>query len=144
MKFVKLLVLPLAVLLSSTSCKQKETENKGEAQETAKYTADWESLKQHETPEWFLDAKFGIYCHWGPYSVPEFESEWYAHWMYVNKDNPEARDGKASIFYDHHVKTYGPLNEFGYKDFIPMFKAENFDPAAWADLFQKAFCNVGQ
>ncbi|SHJ10092.1 alpha-L-fucosidase [Pseudozobellia thermophila] len=107
----------------------------GQAQE---YTSDWESLRQHETPEWFLDAKFGIYCHWGPYSVPEFKNEWYSHWMYVNKDNPEAKDGKASEFYDYHVKTYGPLNEFGYKDFIPMFKAEKFNAAEWADLFEKA------
>ncbi|MGB5264757.1 MAG: alpha-L-fucosidase, partial [Lutimonas sp.] len=102
------------------------------------YKADWESLKQHKTPDWFLDAKFGIYCHWGPYSVPAHETEWYAHWMYVNADNPEARDGKAHEIYNYHVKTYGSLNEFGYKDFIPMFKAENFDAAEWADLFQKA------
>ncbi|WP_276166157.1 alpha-L-fucosidase [Zobellia alginiliquefaciens] len=102
------------------------------------YQADWESLKQHTTPEWFLDAKFGIYCHWGPYSVPEFKNEWYSHWMYVNKDNPEAKNGKASQFYEHHVNTYGPLDEFGYKDFIPMFTAEKFDAAEWADLFEKS------
>ena len=102
------------------------------------YDADWESLTKHENPEWFLDAKFGIYCHWGPYSVPEFKNEWYSHWMYVNKDNPEAKNGKASEFYEHHVKTYGPLDKFGYKDFIPMFTAEKFNAAEWADLFQKA------
>ncbi|PKA99686.1 alpha-L-fucosidase [Flavobacteriaceae bacterium MAR_2009_75] len=103
-----------------------------------KYKAEWKSLKQHQTPDWFLDAKFGIYCHWGPYSVPEFKNEWYSHWMYVNKDNPEASNGKASEFYDHHVETYGKLNEFGYKDFIPMFKAEKFDASEWAELFQNA------
>ncbi|MEW4925691.1 alpha-L-fucosidase [Algibacter sp. 2305UL17-15] len=102
------------------------------------YQPDWESLKQHETPEWFLDAKFGIYCHWGPYSVPEYGNEWYAHWMYVNENNPEAKNGEASKFYKHHVETYGPLNKFGYKDFIPLFKAEKFDAAEWADLFEKA------
>lgn len=106
--------------------------------QTVAYKADWESLKQHKTPEWFLDAKFGIYCHWGPYSVPEFKNEWYSHWMYVNKNNPEAKNGEASEYYKHHVATYGPLEDFGYKDFIPMFKAEKFDAAEWADLFEKA------
>lgn len=115
-------------------CKQ---EKKKESTVQKEQSVSWESL-QHETPAWFLDAKFGIYCHWGPYSVPEFESEWYAHWMYVNANNPEAVDGKASKFFTHHVETYGPLDEFGYKDFIPMFKAEKFDPAEWAELFKQA------
>ncbi len=100
------------------------------------YQADWESLRQHTTPEWFRDAKFGIYCHWGPYSVPEFENEWYSHWMYCNDNNPEHELGKK--YYEHHVKTYGPLNEFGYKDLVPLFKAEKFNAAEWADLFEKA------
>ncbi|WP_343328547.1 alpha-L-fucosidase [Polaribacter staleyi] len=112
--------------------KQRVTENKIE------YKADWESLKQHQTPEWFLDAKFGIYCHWGPYSIPAYKNEWYSHWMYVNKDNPEAKNGKASEFYEHHTKTYGSVDKFGYKDFIPMFTAEKFDPVEWADLFEKS------
>ncbi|MFS4466691.1 alpha-L-fucosidase [Maribacter sp. 2210JD10-5] len=100
------------------------------------FKLDWDTLKKHETPEWFKDAKFGIYCHWGPYSVPAYENEWYSHWMYVNPDNPEYPQGKK--FYEHHIRTYGPLNEFGYKDFVPMFTAEKFDAAAWADLFEKA------
>ncbi|TNJ46586.1 alpha-L-fucosidase [Tamlana fucoidanivorans] len=127
----------LATCLIAISCKEVKHEQ-AQGEKEPKYTKDWESLKQHETPEWFLDAKFGIYCHWGPYSVPEYENEWYAHWMYVNADNPEAKNGKPTKFYEHHVKTYGPLNEFGYKDFIPMFKAEKFNAAEWADLFQKA------
>lgn len=100
------------------------------------YEATWQSLKQHQTPEWFKDAKFGIYCHWGPYSVPAFENEWYAHWMYTNTDNPEYEEGKK--FYEHHINTYAPLDEFGYKDFIPLFKAEKFDAAEWADLFERS------
>ncbi|WP_298319437.1 alpha-L-fucosidase [uncultured Aquimarina sp.] len=141
MKSIKKLLLLCLVSIVFFSCKDTKKESQKEikeVKENPKYSADWESLMNHKTPEWFLDAKFGIYCHWGPYSVPEFESEWYAHWMYVNKDNPEAKDGKASSFYEHHVKTYGPLKEFGYKDFIPMFKAEKFDAAEWADLFKKA------
>ncbi|WP_282135398.1 alpha-L-fucosidase [Seonamhaeicola maritimus] len=133
-----LLILFSVVLVSCGSKEKKqETDNKTE-KEAITYAADWESLKQHQTPDWFLDAKFGIYCHWGPYSVPAYETEWYAHWMYVNADNPEARKGKAHKIYDYHVKTYGPLDKFGYKDFIPMFKAEKFDAAEWADLFEKA------
>lgn len=109
-----------------------------EKRKVAVYKPTWESLKQHKTPDWFLDAKFGIYCHWGLYSVPAYETEWYAHWMYVNKDNPEAENGKAHDIYNHHVATYGELDKFGYKDFIPMFTAEKFDAAEWADLFEKA------
>jgi len=92
------------------------------------FRPDWESLQKYEAPEWYRDAKFGIFIHWGAYSVPAFGSEWYPRMMYV-KGSPE---------YKHHIATYGPQDKFGYKDFIPMFKAEHFDPAAWADLFKKA------
>lgn len=92
------------------------------------FRPDWESLQQYEAPEWYRDAKFGIFIHWGVYSVPAFGSEWYPRLMYV-KGSPE---------YKHHIATYGPQDKFGYKDFIPMFKAEHFDPAAWADLFKRA------
>ncbi|WNH11958.1 alpha-L-fucosidase [Thalassobellus suaedae] len=132
-----LIVLVCCFILNS--CKEEKRDKTTQESETViNYTSDWKSLKRHETPEWFLDAKFGIYCHWGPYSVPEYENEWYAHWMYVNKDNPEAKDGKATKFYEHHVKTYGTLDTFGYKDFIPMFTAEKFDAAEWAELFKNA------
>ena len=87
----------------------------------------WESFK-NETPEWFKDAKFGIYFHWGVYSVPAFNSEWYSRGMYV----PES---KSNI---HHIANYGPVEKFGYKDFIPEFKAEHFDPDEWVDLFVRA------
>ncbi|HEY4677749.1 MAG TPA: alpha-L-fucosidase, partial [Candidatus Angelobacter sp.] len=92
------------------------------------FRPDWESLQKYETPEWYRDAKFGIFIHWGTYSVPAFGSEWYPRMMYV----------EGSSEYKHHIETYGPQDKFGYKDFIPNFKAENFDPAAWAELFKKA------
>jgi alpha-L-fucosidase len=92
------------------------------------FRADWESLQSFEVPEWYKDAKFGIFIHWGVYSVPAFGSEWYPRQMYV-KGSPE---------YEHHLKTYGPQDKFGYKDFIPLFKAEKFDPVAWARLFRDA------
>lgn len=93
-----------------------------------KYTANWESVTNKETPTWFKDAKFGIYFHWGPYSVPAYKTEWYSHYMY-DKNHP---------IYNYHRKKYGPLDEFGYKDFIPMFTGEHFDANAWVSLFQKA------
>ena len=88
----------------------------------------WDSLKQYQVPDWYLDAKFGIFIHWGVYSVPAFGSEWYPRQMYM-EGTPE---------FKHHLATYGPQSKFGYKDFIPMFRAEKFDAARWAELFRKA------
>ncbi|HTK11671.1 MAG TPA: alpha-L-fucosidase [Ktedonobacteraceae bacterium] len=88
----------------------------------------WASLKSYQVPSWYEDAKFGIFIHWGVYSVPAFGNEWYPRNMYL-QDRPEFR---------HHVETYGPQEKFGYKDFIPLFTAEKFDPDAWASLFKKA------
>jgi alpha-L-fucosidase len=93
-----------------------------------RYEPTWESLKQFSAPQWYQDAKFGIFIHWGVYCVPAFGNEWYPRNMYM-QGTPE---------FEHHVKTYGPHIKFGYKDFIPMFTAEKFDPAAWAELFRKA------
>jgi alpha-L-fucosidase len=103
----------------------KDVEN---ADHEGRYRADWESLKNYEAPEWYKDAKFGIFIHWGAYSVAAFGSEWYPRMMYV----------EGSSEYLHHIETYGKPDKFGYKDLIPMFKAEHFDPAAWAELFKKA------
>ena len=96
--------------------------------EKGPFKDNWASLSQFRTPEWYQRAKFGIFIHWGIYSVPSFGSEWYSRNMYI----------QGSAEFEHHVKTYGPHKEFGYKDFIPMFKAEKFDPEAWAELFHQA------
>ena len=96
--------------------------------EKKEYKESWESMAAHnEAPEWFSDAKFGIYFHWGVYSVPAYFSEWYPYFMY--------RDSKVR---EHHIKTYGQLSEFNYHDFVPMFKGENFDAEEWAQLFKDA------
>jgi len=92
------------------------------------FTADWDSLGAYRIPEWFRDAKFGIFIHWGVFSVPAFDNEWYPRNMYI----------QGSKAFKHHVQTYGPQSKFGYKDFIPMFRAEHFDPDAWVDLFARA------
>ena len=92
------------------------------------YEPTWDSVTRHPDPTWFADAKFGIYFHWGVYSVPAFKTEWYSHYMYV--------EGHACN--KHHLEKYGSLKDFGYKDFIPMFKAEKFDADEWAELFKKS------
>jgi alpha-L-fucosidase len=97
-----------------------------------KYEADWSSLTKVKTPEWLQEGKFGIYTHWGPYAVHAYGSNttWYSFALYLD-ENGEARQ--------HFEKTFGSLTpQFGYKDLIPMFKAEKFDANKWADLFQKA------
>jgi len=93
-----------------------------------RFQATWESLEKYQCPEWFRDAKFGIFIHWGVYSVPAFGNEWYPHEMYR----------KDSKVYKHHVEKYGTPDKFGYKDFIPMFKAENFNADDWVDIFKKS------
>ncbi len=94
------------------------------------YEPNWESLSKHQAAaDWFSDAKFGIYFHWGLYSVPAYETEWYPYFLY--------RDEKPD-FAEYHERKFGPLEEFGYHDFIPMFRAEKFDPEDWANLFQQA------
>ena len=92
------------------------------------FQPNWQSLTTYKVPDWYKDAKFGIFIHWGVYSVPAYGSEWYPREMYL----------EGSDINKHHVATYGPLTQFGYKDFIPKFKAEHFDPAAWAQLFKDA------
>ncbi len=92
------------------------------------YSADWSSLTNMEIPSWFPKAKFGIFIHWGLYSVPAFGNEWYSKNMYI----------KDSWEYNHHIETFGPHKDFGYKDFIPMFTADKFNAAEWADLFKEA------
>ena len=101
----------------------------GNTQAQQMYQPTWESLSNYQCPEWFRDAKFGIFIHWGVYSVPGYGSEWYPRQMYDMND--------TNVFH-HHVKTYGTQDKFGYKDFIPMFKAEKFNADQWAEIFRKS------
>lgn len=96
--------------------------------EQGPFDDSWASLKSYEAPLWYRDAKFGIFLHWGVFSVPAFGNEWYSRNMY--------REGSPE--FEHHVATYGPQREFGYKDFIPSFTMEKFDPDEWAALFRRA------
>ncbi|HZW31272.1 MAG TPA: alpha-L-fucosidase [Isosphaeraceae bacterium] len=92
------------------------------------FRPSWDSFERYAVPDWYRDAKFGIFIHWGVYAVPAFGNEWYPRNMYV----------QGSREFAHHVATYGPQDRFGYKDFIPLFRAEHFDPDRWAELFAAA------
>jgi alpha-L-fucosidase len=118
-------LLVSAFLLTGVSLAQK------------KYDATWESVDSRPSPQWFTDARFGIFIHWGVYAVPAFApvgnySEWY--WNALQK-GPTDR-GKPNPTYDFHVKNYG--KDFPYHNFAPMFRAEMYDPAYWAEVFEKS------
>ena len=89
----------------------------------------WDSLTTYQCPEWFRDAKFGIWAHWGPQCVPMF-GDWYARLMYMQG----GKDGK----YEHHLQHYGHPSKFGYKDIIPLWTAEKFDPDRLMSLYKAA------
>jgi len=92
------------------------------------YRPDWETFRNFVNPQWYKDAKFGIFITWGVYAVPGAVNEWYPHNMY--------RPGDPA--YEHFQRNYGSLENIGYKDFIPKFRAEKWDPADWVDLFKRA------
>ncbi len=90
------------------------------------YKDTWESLNNYPVPAWYRNAKFGVFIHWGVYSVPAFSNEWYPRNMYI----------KGTKEYEHHLATYGEHKNFGYADFIPMFKAEQFSAHEWIKLLK--------
>lgn len=86
----------------------------------------WDSLKEnYRAPQWFAEAKFGLFMHWGLYSVPAYHNEWYEKHMYT-----------AGGIGQWHIDHFGSPDKFGYKNFIPLFTQEKFDPDAWAELFK--------
>jgi alpha-L-fucosidase len=91
------------------------------------FSADAESFKKYQYPDWFRDAKLGIWAHWGPQSVP-MEGDWYARRMYLQGDGD----------YKDHLARYGPDSKTGYKDIIPLWKAEKWDPDGLMALYKKA------
>ncbi|MCG7851643.1 MAG: alpha-L-fucosidase, partial [Methanosarcinaceae archaeon] len=96
------------------------------------YQADWDSLDSRPVPEWWLDAKFGIFIHWGVYSVPAWCDGWYAEWYYNLMHD---KTGSKTMI-AHHKNTWG--KDFKYPQFAPMFKAQKYNPKAWAKLFNDA------
>ena len=92
-----------------------------------KFQGNVESLQQYQCPEWFRDAKFGIWAHWGPQAVPMM-GDWYAKHMYV-QGHPQ---------YEHHLATYGHPSQHGYREIIDLWKAEKWDPDRLMSLYKKA------
>lgn len=110
-----------------------------------RYQPTWESVDKRPSPAWFQDAKFGIFIHWGVYSVPAFApvskpketpyAEWY--WNSLVKGQQDlAKGGPGTATSVFHAKTYGA--QFPYEQFAPQFRAELYDPAAWADVFRRS------
>ena len=97
-----------------------------EQMQTGQYEPTWESLETHETPEWFRDAKFGIWAHWGAQCV-EGSGDWMARGLYL--------EGGGQ--YNYHREHYGHPSEFGYKDILPLFKAEKWDPEALVERYKR-------
>lgn len=95
--------------------------------DSVQFLPTWESLAQYRVPDWFRDAKFGIWAHWGPQCAPE-RGDWYARHMY-SQGHPQ---------YEAHVKQYGHPSKFGFKDVIHSWKAEHWDPDALVSLYQRA------
>lgn len=114
-----------------TQLKQSEQEYLKEIIRVASggpYTPDWNSLGRFTPPAWFTDSKFGIFIHWGLYSIAAHANEWYSRNMYIQEKEE----------WEYHRNTFGEHTKFGYKDFIPMFTAEKFDPREWIALFKEA------
>ncbi len=122
MKYAKSIIAMTMALVLSASIS-------AEAKPKEQFEPTWESLTKYEVPEWWQNTKFGIYFHWGPYSVPGYK-EWYSHWMYMPDRMPR--------FKQFHDLVFGGVEKFGYKDFIPMLTGDKFDADEWAKLFKEA------
>ncbi len=102
------------------------TSEKNEKMQQGKFEPTWESLQQYKVPEWFRNAKFGIWAHWGPQCV-EGSGDWMARSLYM----------EGTREYKHHVKNYGHPSEVGFKDILPLFKAEKWDPEKLVSFYKK-------
>lgn len=104
------------------------------AQDDFRYQADWDSIRsRYQCPDWFRDAKFGIFVFWGPASVPQVGNDKYGRWMYVKKYFPNGVDIRR-----YHEDHFGHQSKFGYKDFFPRFKMEKYNPEQWVSLFEES------
>jgi alpha-L-fucosidase len=147
MDFLKKVYFSILIAGTTIGCNTinnvKETGVVSKSKTIALYEPNWESIKKHyKDPKWFNKQKFGIFVHWGAYSVPAFGSEWYPRQMYMDTATFSAQlnleKSGPNKTYLHHKKVWGDQKKFGYKDFIPMFKGEKFDATTWIDLFKKA------
>src|SRR5581483_10716722 len=109
------------------------------------YQANWASIDSRPTPTWYTDAKFGIFIHWGVYSVPSFaavnvkDENPYAEWYWNSlTEGKKAKGpvGNGALTWAFHKRVYGA--NYPYFNFAPMFRAELFDPDRWADVFVRS------
>lgn len=137
MKKIAIVIVLLCCAISLASAQDSASVQDSATVQTRRYEADWDSLRNDNAPEWYEDAKLEFRVPWGVYSVPAFKGdhagEWYGHWMHC-KEGQSSRNNQGLATHLHHTETYGDPSEFGYKDLIPMFTAENFDADQWADL----------
>ncbi|MBV9670801.1 MAG: alpha-L-fucosidase, partial [Acidobacteriales bacterium] len=114
--------------------------------QNGRYQPEWSSIDSRPCPPWYTDAKFGIFIHWGVYSVPAYApvnvkgetpyAEWYWHSLTAGKNAATTREGGGAHTWAFHQRVYGA--DFPYENFAPMFRAELFNPDEWAELFQKS------
>lgn len=114
---ITLIFMGLSSVLLMAQNYQVAVNETHEKMQRGKFEPTWESLRKHQTPEWFRDAKFGIWAHWGPQCV-EGSGDWMARGLYI----------EGSDQYKYHVEHYGHPSEFGFKDILPLFKAEKWNP----------------
>jgi alpha-L-fucosidase len=117
----------IAAGIPETSVPTVIVNTQSEPVSTGKFVATWDSLKQYRTPDWFRDAKFGIWAHWGPQCQPE-EGDWYARNIYIQRTRQ----------YRSHLERYGHPSEFGFKDVIREWKADKWDPDRLVALYKRA------
>ncbi|WP_109831282.1 alpha-L-fucosidase [Reichenbachiella versicolor] len=135
----KIGLLAIMVLLIGASLTQAQSK-------TEKYQESWESLsKVNATPDWFLDAKLGIYAHWGPVSEAldgsdpkKFYRGWHGMIMYQDGKKVPTKNNQPSNNFLHHKEKYGDPGKHGYVEVIENFKPTKFDAKVWADLFKKS------
>ncbi|AWW29602.1 alpha-L-fucosidase [Echinicola strongylocentroti] len=137
-------IIPLLILSLTLACQSKNQNNLSkEGTQMEMYEENWESLKNYEIPQWMKDAKFGIFIHWGPNSVAERYTDWYPRWMYLDSGivNPQTNkvvNNNAHPAVAYHREKFGDQKDFGFKDMIPLWTMENFDPKTWVNLFKQS------
>lgn len=124
---------PEAEHFAALTASARQANAKEEPVASGKFQPSWESLANYQFPEWFRDAKFGIWAHWGPQGQPE-KGDWYARNMYVETE----KSGKPGEIWAYHREHYGHQSFFGFKDIIPLWKAERWDPSALVALYKKS------
>ena len=124
----KIILASLALSIGTLSAQnyQVPVSEKNEPMMKGKFQPTWSSLENYQVPEWFRNAKFGIWAHWGPQCV-EGSGDWMARSMYL----------EGSAEYKHHVEHYGHPSEVGFKDIIPLFKAEKWNPDKLVEFYKK-------